>query len=306
MRSHILPRLLTIFSYTISFTAAKPQGSSSSSDDQPDPSEKACLPKGAIFIYGTQEEREAAGYTGILYNTTQMIEGFKDSKFPCEQYQYIIQACTDYEYGIGEGRPSAGAEVVEAERACLCPSRLFELAEACAVCQGMNGYTSWDPQYVPKQVTFWKLMEKGFCNTTIPRLEWHYFEKSVADAMGYNAPKGPGRPITADPSTGKTEIGLYYTEGVRASETQISVTETASVDAVGDGPPQSNTQPFTRASTFGTTPKTTFGGAPAPSNVRGGGGGGDGRGAATSTAGARELKAAGGVVAAIFGALVML
>lgn len=156
----------------------------------------------------------------------------------------------------------------------------------------MDGYTSWNPQYVPKQSNILEIDGKGILQQNNTVVGVALFREIRSGRYGYNVPKGPGTPITADPSTGKTEIGLYYNKGVRSSETQVSLTETASIDAVDDGPPQTNTEPFTRASTFGATPNTTLGGAAAPTGGGGGSGGGSGGGdggVATSTAGAGEL-----------------
>lgn len=123
----------------------------------------------------------------------------------------------------------------------------------------------------------------------------NYYEV-MADLRGYSETPLSGK------FPGKTDASIYYTAGVCPTITDTYDNEGVSV--VTDGP-----EPFTRGSTFSITPTATPAVRTAASPGRGEGEGGEGNASpatTTSTAGASELKAAGGVMMAMLGAMAML
>ena len=272
--------VLVVFSFTISLASGKSQSSGAQLWQGIDRVvQETCNPNYYNWEIGPKDGR--TGQDDFLLT-------LEDSPFPCEQESYIWRSCSDPETEAAGTKGNASVEVIEAERACFCPSKLWELGEACAKCKAVHGYGE---KYFEDYVVYNRAVERWYCNTTVPKVNLYWIDKDergISDESYPNPPKETGRTSTlTDLFPSRTEVSLYYTEGVRLSATNT------------------NTEPFTKASTFGAAATTALGGGlGGGGSGNSGGGEGEGGGGATSTAGAGELRATGGIAAAIAAAIV--
>ena len=177
----------------------------------------------------------------------------EDSPFPCEQVIYIKQACSRLTREAYELDSSANnthdtnKTLIEAERACICPSRYWEMTVACASCYAVHGTAQ-------KYLDYWLAQtiaeEKFFCNTTVPdRLS------------GPRAPFDLQEPYESttttlqDEAPDKTEVSYYYTQGVMPKgldeNWEPANTGSATIDWK-----KFTQEVWTKASTFATTGST--------------------------------------------------
>lgn len=250
-----------------------------------------CWPTFWTWTRGTDAEKRAADVDGI-----ESIEDFimsqKDSPFPCEAQEYLDQLCVNREYTKSkdfEWQSSMGTygtaskEVIEAERACICPSKHFELVKACSRCEAAHG--AFGQKWLEEAIAYQDLVERMFCNETVPALNLYFVERSLYEDL-------PARDtgVYSDKFPGRTEVSIYYTSGVQPQKTDTWFPDSIMTETMDSSELDATTsEPFTRASTFAVTPTVDLPGA-----------------TSTSTAAADELKAAGGIVMAMLGAMVML
>lgn len=279
----------SIYTRTLTFSFGGP-------DDSPEPTptpyinplEKAvsrlCEPKRYIYNYGTDEEVIDAGVPDV----DSLVKSMKDSPFPCEQMTYIITMCTSPDHTKYGTKGTVPRSVIESERACVCPSKFWEAWEACAKCESVHGY---GPSYLETSIKFTRKLERRFCNATVPEMNWYWV------VQDHRFAETPLPPTTGPPDQfpSKTEVSLYYTEGVRPTISDTRAPGSGMTKAMGSTTlnPTSTGEPFTRASTFDAT-RTGVPDGPPPS---------------TATAGSEatsSVKAVGGVLVAIVVAIIML
>ena len=250
-----------------------------------------CWPTFWTWTQGTDAERRAAGVDGIE-SIEDFITSQKDSPFPCEAQEYLDQLCVNRQYTKSKDfgwqssmgtYGTASKEIIEAERACICPSRRFELAKACSRCEAAHG--AFGQKRLEEEIAYQNLVERMFCNETVPALNLYFVERSLFEEW-------PSRDtgVYSDKFPGRTEVGLYYTSGVHAQTMGTSFPDSMMTETMDSSElDATKSVPFTRASTFAVTPTVDLPGA-----------------TSTSTAAADELKAAGGIVMAMLGAMIML
>lgn len=122
--------------------------------------EKSCQPNLELRpqsqVYITPSEMKDIYYA--IYNSHL-------SPFPCERAQAVWYSCFDLTKPEGHS-PEATQEWIEKERACICPSKYFELLEACFRYQGLHGYGS---AYMERRVaSMGKKKERMFYNEKVP------------------------------------------------------------------------------------------------------------------------------------------
>lgn len=241
--------------------------------------EKMCLLNFWTWTRGTPAEQKAAGVDGIRsFEEFWLSDIIKKSPFPCEAQEYLDWACITRDYSEEGQYGTAPKEVIEAERACFCPSKAFELWQACSLCFQAHGYQS--EKTTQEEIRFQDLVAQKFCNETVPEVNLYWVERGLWEER-----PADDNATYPDKFPGKTEVNLYYTSGVRPQTTGTFIPGSETTGTTD--PETSALEPFTRASTFGVT--STVG---LPD--------------ATSIGAAGELKAAGGVVVAMLGAMVML
>lgn len=170
-------------------------------------------------------------------------------------------------------------EVIEAKGACVCSSKAFALKEACSLCYAAQGGIS--DKTTQKEIRFERLVERRFCNAIVPEANIYWIDRELweEEPAEFSA-------TYSDKFSGKTEVSIYYSSDVRPQTTHTfvpgsEITETMDLET-------SSLEPFTRGSTFDVAPSVGLPGLPG----------------ATLAGAAGELKAGGGVVMAMLGAMV--
>ena len=206
----------------------------------------------------------------------------------------------------GTGLPVDPSEAKDAtlhiqyERSTLCSPTsaakgkgdFFNLINACTTCQSLHGYGE-DSDYIKEQKKFGQWIEMRFCNETVP--EGNYYEvvmKNNGPGTEWREEGDRGRYRANPPSEGtdvlggKTEVGLYYTAPTTSSMVVGSdaAAETTNAEMAG-----------TMSAGSGKTVEITSTGVVAAAST-----------SIPAIGGAEEVKAPGGMVMAIFGAMMLL
>lgn len=250
-----------------------------------------------------------------------------DSPFPCEQALYLQWTCTRLTQAADDLDDSADTHaskvtLIEAERACLCPSTMWEMTAACANCNTIRGMpTALTDYWLAQNIA----QEKLFCNTTLPGSVFNWLAY-MPELRALEHPVLSTTTTLDDRAPGKTEVGFYYTPGAKpptlSEGWEPENTGTQRIDWE-----KFTKEPWTRATSF------AFTGSTVPAHLRASSTSdstssptssattdptvstvasqtaSSGTAVAASTAGAaagHDVKAAGGVLVGILGAMLML